>query len=62
MPYTTTNQLAIYYEVHGQSGSPLLMIMGWGASIADWLPEQIDQLSQKHQMIVFDNRGAGRSI
>jgi pimeloyl-ACP methyl ester carboxylesterase len=61
MPYTTGNPVSIYYEVHGNRGSPLLMIAGFGASIADWLPEQIEQLSQKHQVIIFDNRGAGQS-
>lgn len=61
MPYATGNQLSIYYEVHGNSGSPLLMIMDWAATIADWIPEQIKQLSQKHQVILFDNRGAGQS-
>jgi 3-oxoadipate enol-lactonase len=60
MPHTTGNPVSLYYEVHG-SGSPLLMIMGLGASIADWFPKSIEHLSQKHQVIVFDNRGTGHS-
>lgn len=61
MPFATGNKLSIYYETHGQNGSPLLMITGQGGSIADWLPEHIERLSQKHRVIVFDNRGAGHS-
>lgn len=61
MAYATGNQISIYYEVHGHHGSPLLMIIGLGASIGDWLPEQIEQLSQKHRVILFDNRDAGQS-
>lgn len=61
MPYATGNQLAIYYEVHGEQGSPLLMIGGWTDTIANWLPAQLQQLSRQHQVIIFDNRGAGQS-
>lgn len=61
MYHTTADQVAIYYEVHGQSGSPLLMLTGMGGDIGDWLPEHIEQLSRQHQVILVDNRGAGRS-
>lgn len=61
MYHTTADQIAIYYEVHGQSGSPLLMLTGMGGDIGDWLPEQIETLSCRHQVILVDNRGAGRS-
>lgn len=61
MYHTTADQVAIYYEVHGQSGSPLLMLTGMGAAIGDWLPEQIETLSRRHQVILVDNRGVGRS-
>lgn len=42
MYYTINEQIAIYYAVHRQSGSPLLMLLGMGGDIADWLPEQIE--------------------
>ncbi len=61
MYHTTVDQVAIYYEVYGQSGSPLLMLTGMGADIGDWLPEQIEALSRQHRVILIDNRGAGRS-
>ena len=61
MYHITADQSAIYYEVHGQSGSPLVMLTGMGGAIGDWLPEQIETLSRQHQVILIDNRGAGRS-
>lgn len=61
MPYTVGNPVSIYYKVHGNQGSPLLLIMGLGATLASWSPEQIEQLSQEHQVILFDNRGTGHS-
>lgn len=56
----TVGDMRMYYEIHGE-GEPLLMIMGLGGHILDWgwvLPEK---LAEGRQMIVFDNRGAGRS-
>lgn len=61
MPQANSNNISIYYEVHGDHGSPLIMINGYGGNIAGWLPEQIQMLSEHHQVILFDNRGAGQS-
>ncbi len=61
MPYAKPNETSIYFEVHGDTGSPLLMILGLGANIANWSPGLIRRLSTQHAMILFDNRGAGRS-
>ena len=61
MPYANANNISIYYEVHGDNGSPLLMIHGLGASKAGWPPPFIDLLSKHHRMIIFDNRGVGQS-
>jgi 3-oxoadipate enol-lactonase len=50
----------MYYEIHGQ-GEPLLLIMGLGGHILDWgwvLPKE---LARCYQVIMFDNRGAGRT-
>lgn len=60
MAYLKVGDIRIYYEIHGQ-GEPLLLIMGLGGHILDWgwvLPQQ---LAQYYQVIMFDNRGAGRS-
>lgn len=49
----------LYYEDHG-AGEPLLGIMGLGGNLHFW-EFQISKLAQHHRLIVFDNRGAGRS-
>jgi len=58
--FATVGDTRMYYEIHGE-GEPLLMIMGLGGHILDWgwvLPEK---LAEVRRVIVFDNRGAGRS-
>jgi len=59
MPKVRANGIDIYFEEHG-SGEPLLLIMGWGGNAASWQP-QIPGLAERHRLILFDNRGAGRS-
>ncbi len=52
--------IKMYYQVHGQ-GEPMLMIMGLGGHCLDWgwvLPQR---LADRYKVILFDNRGAGRS-
>ena len=53
------NGIDIYYEEHG-SGDPLLLIMGWGGNAASWRP-QLSGLAERFRVIVFDNRGVGRT-
>jgi pimeloyl-ACP methyl ester carboxylesterase len=53
------NRIDMYYEVHG-NGFPLVLIMGLRRNL-EWWYCQIPELSRKYQVIVFDNRGAGRS-
>lgn len=59
MPELTANGIKIYYEIHGQ-GDPLVLIMGLRRN-AEWWYLQIPKLSRYFQVVVFDNRGAGRS-
>jgi len=61
MTYAKLDEISICFEVHGKNGSPLLMIHGLGCSIADWSPELIRLLSTQHVVVIFDNRGVGRS-
>jgi len=49
----------IFYEIHGE-GRPLLLVAGLASDSQSWLPV-IPELSKKYQLIVFDNRGVGRS-
>ena len=51
--------LNIYYEVRGE-GEPLLMISGYGDSSEVWFC-QITGLCREYRVVLFDNRGAGRS-
>jgi len=52
--------IEMYYEIHGR-GKPLLLIMGLRGHSLDWgwiLPQK---LADRYEVILFDNRGAGRS-
>lgn len=60
MPKIKVKDINIYYEIRGQ-GAPLVMIMGLGANIDWWDPRLINALSRKLKLILFDNRGAGRT-
>lgn len=60
MSKVKVNDIQIYYEVHGQ-GFPLIMIMGLSGNIDWWDPRMIRELSKKFKVVVFDNRGAGRT-
>lgn len=59
MPTAHVNGIHLYYEVHGQ-GEPLLLIAGIGYGTWLWV-KQIPELSKYFSVIVFDNRGVGRS-
>lgn len=59
MPRVNANGIDIYYEVHGQ-GQPLVLIMGLRRNLTWWY-RQVPELSRHFRVIIFDNRGAGRS-
>ena len=59
MPSVNINDCNIYYEVHGQ-GDPLVLIMGLRRNV-EWWYRQLPALAEHFQVLVFDNRGAGRS-
>jgi len=58
--YIDTNGQQIYYEMHGD-GEPLILIMGIGGDSTMWTPYQVPAFSTNYQVIVLDNRDAGRS-
>ncbi|MEM9448853.1 MAG: alpha/beta hydrolase [Cyanobacteria bacterium P01_E01_bin.6] len=51
----------LYYKIVGNSGEPLLMIMGLSFSHLDWGDRIVSLLSQHYRVILFDNRDSGRS-
>jgi len=60
MPRVKVGDIQIYYEVCGE-GFPLIMIMGLGGNVDWWDPRMIQELSNNFKVVMFDNRGAGRS-
>lgn len=59
MPRALVNGINIYYEVHGQ-GEPLVLIMGSFGPLEAWIL-QIRAFQPYYQVVVFDNRGIGRT-
>ncbi len=54
------SDIRIHYEVRGD-GFPVIMIMGLGANL-DWSdPRMIQGLSRDFKLVLFDNRGTGRT-
>ena len=60
MPRVKVNDIQTYYEVKGK-GFPLVMIQGAGGYIEGWDPRLVEGLSKHFKLILFDNRGAGRT-
>jgi pimeloyl-ACP methyl ester carboxylesterase len=60
MPKVKVNDIEMYYEVHGE-GTPLIMTQGYSGSSQGWKPELIQGLANQLKVIIFDNRGTGRS-
>ncbi|HVP20114.1 MAG TPA: alpha/beta hydrolase [Spirochaetia bacterium] len=54
------DDIDIAYQVLG-SGDPLVMIMGYGGSMDLWSQKLVRLLSATHRVLIFDNRGMGRS-
>jgi len=59
MATVTANGIELYYDITG-SGPPLTVIMGLGCSARQW-QWMVPLLAGSFRVIVFDNRGAGRS-
>jgi len=60
MSKAKVGDIQIYYEEYGE-GFPFIMIMGLGGNIDWWDPRMIHELSKNFKVVMFDNRGAGRT-
>lgn len=59
MPKVQANGIDIYYEIKG-AGEFLLLIAGFASDLTNW-SKMVSLLAEKYRVIVFDNRGVGRS-
>lgn len=58
--HVRVGQISIGYRRVG-AGPPLVMITGFGATMAEWDPALIEGLAAHRTVIVFDNRGVSTS-
>jgi len=59
MPFAVNDGNQIYWEEHGE-GEPVLLIMGLGYTLDMW-HRTAPILARHYRIILFDNRGVGRS-
>lgn len=59
MPTARINDIDMYYEIHGE-GFPIVLTHGSWADVSQW-SEQMQALSQRYKIIVYDRRGSGRT-
>jgi pimeloyl-ACP methyl ester carboxylesterase len=59
MPKANLEHISLYYEIHGK-GEPLMLITDIADDVQTW-QFIITNLSKHFQLIIFDNRGSGRS-
>ncbi|HYA35466.1 MAG TPA: alpha/beta hydrolase [Candidatus Binataceae bacterium] len=60
MPRRRIGDIEIYYEIHGDAPQTLVLIRGLGSNLLAW-SEQTPELSKHFRLVLFDNRGAGRT-
>jgi pimeloyl-ACP methyl ester carboxylesterase len=58
--HVTINGAPFGYRTIGH-GPPLVMIMGFTGTMAEWDPALIERLSARYRVILFDNRGVAES-
>lgn len=60
MPREIINDAEFYFETYG-AGEPIVLIGGLKADHTGWFPV-LDKLAQDYKILIFDNRGTGRTI
>ncbi len=56
--HISADGISIGYRTGGH-GPWLIMVIGRGATMAEWDPQLVAQLIRNHHVLVFDNRGVG---
>src|SRR6266545_7161500 len=60
MPDVTINGVRLNYELHGESGPPLVFVHGYTGDITDWR-NQLPAFSPSYRTLIIDLRGHGGS-
>ena len=60
MPNLRVDDTDLYYEVHG-AGPPFLFMSQTATHGAVWKPLQVPEFARDHRVIIYDQRGTGRS-
>lgn len=58
--HATLNGQRLWFDVQGERGAPVVLVMGFGISGRAWAP-QVAALKEHHRTLYFDNRGVGES-
>ena len=60
--FTTSTPVPLYYVVYGPAGAPpLLVLHGGPGAHHDYLLPQMLRLAESHELVLYDQRGGGRS-
>ncbi|MEX0682786.1 MAG: alpha/beta hydrolase [Dehalococcoidia bacterium] len=60
MPDATINGVRLSFELHGESGPPLVLVHGYTGDITDWR-HQLPAFSPSFRTLIIDLRGHGQS-
>ncbi|MDD4222297.1 MAG: alpha/beta hydrolase [Methanomethylophilus sp.] len=60
MTYASVNGAKVWYELHGKSGIPVVLLTGLGGTTGFW-DRALPLLADRCQVLILDNRGAGRT-
>jgi pimeloyl-ACP methyl ester carboxylesterase len=60
VPFAVVDGVELYFERHGESGEPLVLVHGFTGDVSDWR-FQIAAFAPTHRVLALDNRGHGRS-
>jgi pimeloyl-ACP methyl ester carboxylesterase len=60
--YARSGTLDLYYEVHGQGGTPLVVLQGSFCTVEICFGKMLPTLAQKRQVILIDQQGHGHTL